>query len=229
MSNNKKTDASVSELLNNHLEKILEVAKKSNKHAAKRNRLAKRKHRQSVLNYEQAERQYLIEKSRLQPTFSLSVTEFLACDPDFFNDPEPASEAKYIASLGVVVDEQVLRIKVHVKGEAEYLQPSLVIKKAGADVQDERVDSMSKLLYFAPMSDIHIDEHTHSIDVYFVYFDITTLPVIHKYQLTKQKKSALQRWDVVHLDTIYATSDKQLSLLNSAAGCAALFTHRIKN
>lgn len=223
---NKGSNTSVTDLLESHLSQMLVATKKSNKHAAKRNRLAKHAHQQSVLNYEQAERQYLIEKSRLQPSFKLAATELLACEPDFLNDPEQAAEAKYIADLGVNVDERVLRIKIQVKGEAEYLQPNLIIQRKESELSDERVGSLSKLLYFIPMSEVFVHEGTHSIDVYFVYFDMTTLPVIHKYQLTQQKNSALQRWDSAHLDTVYITNDKAFSELKKSSGCATLFINR---
>ena len=221
--NNKETDD-----FKNSLGKVLAAIKESNTHAQKRNRLTKRQYKQSVLNYEQVERQYLIEKSRLQPEFRLSVTEFLACEPDFLNDPEQAGEAKYLADLGLEVDQRVLRIKLDVKGDAIYMQPSIVIETSqkAESRADERVHAMTERLYFVGAESINIDQSTDSIDVYLVYRDKTTLPVIHKYRLIKRAESTLLRWDAMHLDTAYVSSHKKLSRFKSAAGCARLFANR---
>ena len=219
--NNKQADT-----LAHCIEEAIPVLKESNKQARKRNRLAKQQYKQSVLNYEQVERQYLIEKSRLQPTFKLSVTEFLTCEPDFVNDPEQAGEAKFLADLGVSVDERVLRIKLQVKNDAQYMQPSIVIQKAEQDEADERIIAMSDLLYFMPVNSVYLPEEKPCIDVFLVYRDKTTLPVIHKYQFSQRHDSALLRWDVSHLDTVYVSSHKDLPSFNRAAGCAALFSSR---
>ena len=207
----------------------LKEFKKSNKHARKRNRLAKRQYQQSVLNYEQVERQYLIEKSHLQPSFRLSVTEFLTCEPDFVNDPEQASEAKFVFGYGVGLDERVLRIKVHVKGDAEYMRPSLVITRDAEGIVDERAFAMSELLYFVPADSIYISPESGACEVYLVYQDKTTLPVIHKYRLVQRNDSALPRWDAFHCDTVYARSHKGVSSYEKSDGCAALFIDRAKS
>lgn len=207
-------------------EEAIQLFKESNKQARKRNRLAKRQYKQSVLNYEQVERQYLIEKSRLQPTFKLSVTEFLTCEPDFVNDPEQAGEAKYLADSGIGVDERVLRIKLQVKNDAEYMQPSIVIQKTESNVSDERTLAMSDLLYFVPVDSVLVSSDKSGMELFLVYRDKTTLPVIHKYQLVQRYDSALLRWDVSHLDTVYVSSHKKLQSFNSASGCAALFASR---
>ena len=211
-------------VLINSLDDVLASIKESNKHARKRNRLIKRQYKQSILNYEQVERQYLIEKSRLQPEFRLSVTEFLVCEPDFLNDPEQAGEAKYLADLGLEVDQRVLRIKLDVKGDAIYMQPSIVIEKSQNDNSkaDERVQAMTERLYFTSAESINIDQSTDSIDVYLVYRDRTTLPVVHKYQLIKRAESTLLRWDAMHLDTAYVSSHKKLSRFKSAAGLSLI-------
>jgi len=211
--------------LADYIEQALQIAKKSNKQARKQNRLAKRQYQQSVLNYEQAERQYLIEKSKMQPTFRLSATEFLMCEPDFMNDPEQASEAKYLSELGVEVDERVLRIKVKVSGDAEYMRPSIVIAKSGNQV-DERAFSMTELICFVQVDQIDMPKGSNATLLYLVYRDKTTLPVVHKYQLAQQEKSALRRWDAVHIDTIYAPSNKNFSDLNNSTNCAMLFSER---
>ena len=224
--NHIENDMLVSELLTRYGEDALSEIKESNKHASKRNRLAKRQYQQSVLNYEQLERQYLIEKSTLQPSFRLSVTELLMCQPDFLNDPEVASEATYLANLGVDVDQRVLRLSVEVTGDAEYWRPNMIIGQFKTGIADERVDSMSGGLYFAPIDSIDMTEGVDAFPVYFVYRDKTTLPVIHKYRVTLQRDSSLRRWEVTHLDTIYASSHENLSVLNSSSGCAALFRSR---
>jgi len=216
----------MNELFASHAEKVLLAIKENNKQARKRNRLAKRAYRQSVLNYEQAERQYLLEKSRLQPSFRLTATEFLACKPDFMNDPEQAGEAKYLADLGVKIDERVLRLTFGVKGDAEYMRPSLVIKKLDKAAADDKVYAMSELLYFATFNNIEINQEALCFFAYLVYRDRTTLPVVHKYRLTQEPDSALRRWEVAHLDTAYATSHKASLRLDSAHGCAALFVDR---
>lgn len=205
--------------------------KKHNKLAVRRNRLAKRQHQQAILNYEQGERRYLLEKSHLQPTFRLAVTEFLSCAPDFMNDPEQASEAKFLAELGVGVDQSVIRMRVHVKGDAEYMRPSIVIpsariSSAESNLKDERAHSMTDLIYFATVDSIDIEEEDQSTLLYLVYRDKTTLPVVLKYKLARQLESALRRWDATHLDTVFVTSHRALSRLHSAAGCAALFADR---
>lgn len=224
--NGEKDDAPIPEMSGVYFDELLLVAKQSNKHARKRNRLAKRQHEQLVLNYEQAERQYLIEKSRMQPKFRLSVTEFLMCEPDFMNDPEQASEAKYLADFGVGVDARVLRIKVDVKGDMEYMRPSIIIEKSKNNDADERAYAMTELIYFVPVASIELSGSDNSSTAYLVYRDKTTLPVVHKYRLTQQLDSALRRWEAVHLDTVYATSHKNLSTLNSSMGCAELFAGR---
>lgn len=224
--NNKESDVLGTELVAGHLEQALSAFKEHNKQARKGNRLAKRQYLQSVLNYEQAERQYLIEKSRMQPTFRLLVTEFLMCKPDFMNDPEQAGEAKYLSDLDVAVDARVLRIKVHVKGDAEYMRPSIVIQKSGKESVDEHAYAMTELLYFVPVDSIELSASVTSSSAYLIYRDKTTLPVIHKYGLIQQHDSALRRWDAIHLDTVYVSAHKDLSKLNSSEGCATFFRDR---
>lgn len=192
----------------------------NNQLARKRNRLAKRQHRQSKLNYEQLERQYLIEKSRLQPIFTLSVTEFLTCEPDFVNDPEQASEVKFLFDRGIGIDQRILRIKVTVKGEAEYMQPSIVVPHINIINDDERAYAMSRLLYFVPLDRIAIDQA--SIQAYLVYRDKTTLPVALQYRFDQRLESTLPRWDVEHLNTVYADSNHNLVSLRNIAECRRL-------
>ncbi len=221
-----ETNAQLIELLNNSVTRAINIAKQSNKQARKRNRIAKRQLRQSILNYEQLERQYLIEKSALQPTFKLFVTEFLMFEPDFLNDPEVASEAVYLANLGVEIEQRVLRFRLRVKGDAEYRRPSLVIQRLGQVGDDETTYSMNELLYFIPLADIGTDDNVDSFLAYFVYRDKTTLPVVHKYQIAQRQDSTLRRWEVTHLDTAYAGSHKNISALKTSTGCEALFLAR---
>jgi len=209
------------------VKEISEVAtelRQNNKLARKRNRIAKRQHHQSVLNYEQMERQYLIEKSHLQPVFKLSVTEFLTCEPDFVNDPEQASEVKFLSDRGIGFDQRILRIKISVKGEAEYMQPSMVLPHLDMAKGDERAYAMSRLLYFVPLDRIEITQA--SFKAYLVYRDKTTLPVIHQYRFDQRMESTLLRWDVVHLDTAYADTHQALNSFANVEGCALLFSNR---
>ena len=207
------------------LAEALVVFEENNKHARKRNRIAKRQLHQAQLNYEQVERQYLIEKSHLQPTFKLSVTEFLTCEPDFLNDPEQATEAKFLSGVGISIDERVLRINLEVKGDAVYMQPSIVIGKTQLS-DDEQAFDMTDKLYFVAVDQVNVDQQAGTLDVYLVYRDKTTLPVIHKYKLVKRPDSTLLRWDAMHLDTVYVSSHKKVSRLKNAAGCADYFSDR---
>jgi len=218
--------APIRELLARYADATLSALKERNKQARKRNRLGKRQHQQAVLNYEQAERQYLIEKAHLHPSFRLSATEMLSSEPDFVNDPEQAAEAKFLADKGVKVDQRVIRLKLHLKGQAEYLRPSLVIRASEKNTDDERILSMTDLLYFVELNNVDLSGEPHSFLAFFVYRDKTTLPVVHKLQLTQQSESTLLRWEVGHLDTAYAKSHKVIKNLNNADGCAALFSDR---
>lgn len=223
---NDEEDSPKKGLLTRFYQEALSILRQSNKHARKRNRLAKLQYQQSLLNYEQVERQYLIEKSKLQPTFRLTVTEFLKSEPETLNDPVLAAEAKYLSEFGVRVDDRVLRFRVSVTGDAEYRRPSLVIAKSKKKTADERSYSLSNILYFAPVKNINIDSKSQSFEAYFVYRDSTTLPVIHKFRIKQQQGSTLSRWDVTHLDTVYVSSNKNRSSLDSSYGCEQLFAER---
>ena len=214
------------ELFSDNIQVAIAVVKENNKQAKKRNRLAKKQLQQSILNYEQLERQYLIEKSALQPTFGLFVTEFLMFEPDYLNDPELASEAAFLADLGIALEERVLRFRVRVKGDAEYRRPTMVVERNGETESHERAYSMSELLYFVPLSEISLNHGGESFIAYFVYRDKTTLPVVHKYRVTQLQGSTLSRWEVAHMDTVYASSHGDIPALKSAAGCEALFLNR---
>jgi len=223
---NNKQDADLKPPFAEDTKALVAALNKHNKLALKRNRLAKRQHQQAILNYEQGERRYLLEKSYLQPTFRLSVTEFLSCAPDFMNDPEQASEAKFLVERGVGIDQSVIRMRVHVKGDAEYMRPSIVIPSAQSSLKDERVHSMTDLIYFATLDSIDIAQEDQTTMLYLVYRDKTTLPVVLKYKLARQLESALRRWDATHLDTVFVTSHRALSRLHSARACADFFADR---
>ncbi len=223
-STNEKTP--IREWLARYADAAISVLNERNKLARKHNRLGKRQHQQAVLNYEQAERQYLIEKAHLQPSFRLSATEMLSSEPDFVNDPEQATEAKFLADKGVKVDQRVIRLKLHVKGEAEYLRPSLVIQASDKNIDDERTLSMTDLLYFVELDNVGLSGEPLSFLAFFVYRDKTTLPVVHKFRLTQQRESSLLRWEAEHLDTAFAKSHKVIKNLNNTDGCAALFSDR---
>jgi hypothetical protein len=225
MSNNDRK-ATSEELLALYLGKATRALKKNNKHARKRNRLSKLQYQQSILNYEQLERQYLIEKAHLQPIFRLSVTELLVSGSDTLNDPELASEAKYLSDLGCEIDDRVLRFRVNVEGDAVYRRPSIVIARSDKHNGDERVNSMSELRYFAPLDSLDIDLATQSFEIYFLYRDKTTLPVIHKYRVKQQQASTLSRWDTTYLDTVFADTNQKMSSLNTSLECESLFSDR---
>ncbi len=221
-------DSLFTELSKDDLKKIAKALKKANKLARKRNRLARQQYQQSVLDYELAERQYLIDKSALQPRFRISITEFLSSEPDFINDPEQASEAKFLSECGVAYDSRALRIKVHVKGDAPYMRPRVVIKQRSQEqIKDERVFSMTELIHFIDVDSLDVPKGEKSTTAFLVYRDRTSLPVLHKYRLTQRQDAALLRWDAEHLDTLYANTQHDLRELNTSTGCEALFRGRV--
>jgi hypothetical protein len=222
---NKKHDPLSLQLPADTVAQMLLLLDETNKHARKSNKLAKRQLRQSVLDHEQAERHYLIEKSSLQPKFRLLVTEFLTCEPDFVNDPEQASEAKYLAEKGVGLEQRVLRLKLETKGGADYMRPSIVFGKI-EKTADERAYAMTDLIYFAELASVDAADGDGCITVFLVYRDKTTLPVIHKYRLSPNHDVALPRWDAVLLDTVYVESHRDSPQLNSSAVCATYFDNR---
>jgi len=112
-----------------------------------------------------------------------------------------------------------------VKGDTVYMQPSIVIAKTKL-ADNEQAFDMTDKLYFVAVDQVKVDQLAGSLDVYLVYRDKTTLPVIHKYKLTKRPDSTLLRWDAIHLDTIYVSSHKKLSQLKNSAGCAKYFLDR---
>ncbi len=204
--------------------RALKELKKTNKHAAKHNRLIKQQIRQAALEYELTERQYLIDKSALQPKFRLTVTEFLTCEPDFVNDPEQASEAKFLADRGVRQDQRALKIRLESEGGAPYMHPNILFKQKGQSNHDDRIYAMNEKTFFIDIASLDLTESTTSTMAYLVYRDRTTLPVLHQYQLTQRQGSALLRWDVQHLDTVYATNKDNTKTLNTHSGCAELFS-----
>lgn len=229
MSKLDKTDISNEslKLIADCLDEQQALQRKSNKLASKRNRIEKKKHQQSLLDFEQAERQYLIEKSKLQPTFRLTATEILTCEPDFVNDPEQASEAYFLKEQGVGVDQHVLRLRLDAKGSSDYMHPSIVYCGDGDAHSSGLAFAMSQYVYF-----IHLDEVSNKqkaldqLIVYFVYRDKTTLPVVHKYKLSKEINSALQRWQVFQVNTVYAKTPSTHRRLETAEECENLFLNK---
>lgn len=209
------------------MQSLVEALNRSNKLSKRRNKLAQKQYHQSLVDYEQAERLYLIEKSKLQPSFRIEVTEFLLCEPDFMNDPEQAGEAKFLSLHGVDLETRVLRIQLHVRGEKSYMRPSIVTDlKNVVEGSDERLISMSESLYFLPVQDLAFTEKLGTSKFFLVYRDKTTLPVIHRYRLTQQPDSDLRRWSVEHLDSVFAKSNERFSNFHSSELCANIFSAR---
>lgn len=209
------------------MQSMVDALERSNKLSKRRNKLAKKQYQQSLADFEQAERLYLIEKSKVQPVFRLDVTEFLLCEPDFMNDPEQAGEAKFLKQRGVSLDSRILRIQLHVRGEKSYMRPSLVTSLVNADKSsDERLMSISETLYFLPVDSLRFTEELGTSSLFLVYRDKTTLPVIHRYRLTQQPDSDLRRWNVEHLDSVFAKSDERFSNFRVSSLCEGLFTVR---
>lgn len=210
-------------LIAESLNGLLVAQKKANKISKKQKRIDEKQYRQSLLDFEQSERQYLIEKSNLQPTFRLSATEVLVCEPDFVNDPEQASEASFLLKKDVLVDQRVLRLQLGVKGHADYMHPSLVYSIASEENPNGLAYAFSEHTYFVPIKELGNSNKVNSLTIYFIYKDKTTLPVIHKYHLNKDMTSSLQRWSVSQVNTVYATTADMQSVFVTAHACEALF------
>ncbi len=214
---------------NDYIEKALLLAKKNNKYARKRNRLAKKQQRQSELNYHQSERLYLLEKSKMQPRFRLTASEFLLNKPDFVNNPEQASEAKFLVENGFNIEQRVVRFKLEVKQEAPFMRPAMVVAAKAGNAQDnERILTMTSRIFFAALDSIELEstENTaaeHRFNLYLVYYDQTTLPVALKFKVTQQHDSRLLRWEVEHVDTAFALSRHEKNALNMSKACEQLF------
>ena len=119
----------MNQLNSDQTQQALLLLSKSNRLNKKRNLLIKKQIHQSELDYQQAERLYLIEKSKLQPSFKLLATEFLLNEPDFVNDPEHAMEANFLVENGFKVDQRVLRFKLTISGDNPFMRLSLVTRK----------------------------------------------------------------------------------------------------
>ena len=211
------------------LESLVKAQKKHIKHLKQKNRLARSKIEQDSLRFEQTERLYLLEKSKLQPSFKLSVTEFLLCEADFMNDPEQAGEAKFLKDLGIEIDERVLRFQVNLEEKGQYLRPHLVIDRDDIENDHDLHDlafSMHDRLYFLPFSRLSDNSNKSAFDAYWVYQDQTTLPVIQKYSIAQQKESSLMRWNAVHEDTIFGLTKQKSKSFNSSETCKVLFNKR---
>ena len=208
------------------LDRFIAEQKQQNKHSTKRNALSQQKLQLDQLRLDQAERLYLLEKSKLQASFKLSVTEFLLCEPNFMVDPEQAGEAKFLTDLGVEIDERVLRLQVTVVQKGQILRPRLVIKNNHKKNSDDLAFAMSEKLYFLPVKRLCEGVSTQAFDAYWVYHDQTTLPVLQKYRISQQQDSSLARWNVVHEDTVFALAKHSLDTLNLSDGCQSLFDDR---
>ena len=103
------------------------------------------------------------------------------------------------------------------------MRPAVVTKMKAQG--DELALSMTEHLYFVPFASMSLAENNIST-VYLIYRDKTTLPVLHKFQLSQQADSDLRRWEAVHLDTVFASSHKGLLALNTFEGCQRLFDGR---
>ena len=212
--------------LTNEMSKLVAEQKKQSKHFKKQNRLAQQQIEQSQLKIEQTERLYLLEKSKLQPKFKLSVTEFLLCSPDFMADPEQAVEAQFLTDLGVNVDDRVLRFQMTVVEKGQYLRPHLVVARKQTQDKNDNAFAMSGLLYFLPFNMLADDTGDDAFDVFWVYRDQTTLPVVQKYRVSQRQSTKLTRWDVMHIDTVFALAKDSPETLNSSLGCEKLFGDR---
>jgi len=216
----------MNQLSNDYIEQALELAKKSNKQAKKRHRLAKQQQRQAELNYQQSERLYLLEKSKMQPKFRVTAGEFLLTEPAFVNDPEQASEAKFLVDNGFNLEQRVVRIKLEVKQEAPFMRPSMLA--AAIDESDDELLSMTSRVFFVALDSIEFGSAAsqtseQNFDLYLVYRDQTTLPVVLKFKVTQQHDVRLLRWGVEHVDTAFAVSRHTQSPLTSARVCEGLF------
>lgn len=212
--------------LTHQIAKLASAQKKHLKHLKTRNHLAKAQINQDSLKFEQTERLYLLEKSKLQPKFKLNVTEFLLCEADFMNDPEQAGEAKFLADRGIEVDERILRFQVNLEHKGQYLRPRLIISRDNIDSDDDLAFSMHDRLYFLPFSELSNSAQHSAFDAYWVYQDQTTLPVIQKHRITQQKDSSLMRWNAVHEDTVFALSKRPSRSFTSSESCRQLFQNR---
>jgi hypothetical protein len=82
---------------------------------------------------------------------------------------------------------------------------------------------MSEYVYFVSLGEAEANTNVENLIVYFVYRDQTTLPVLHKYKLIKEFDSALQRWQVLQIDTVYAKTSTSLMSLETVVECEQLF------
>lgn len=208
------------------IKKLISAQKKRNKLAKRHNKLAEAQLEHQKNAFEQTERLYLIEKSKLQPRFKLNVSEFLLCEPNYMNDPEQAGEAKFLTDLGFKVDERILRFHVNVIEKEPYLRPRLLVGQKENERDNDFAFSLTDKLYFLPFDLLSTKADETAFDVYFVYQDQTTLPIVQRHRISQQQGSSLMRWNSAHEDTVFTLSKQTLSNLDSAEGCALLFKNR---
>jgi len=231
----------MNQLNSDQTQQALLLLSKSNRLNKKRNLLIKKQIHQSELDYQQAERLYLIEKSKLQPSFKLLATEFLLNEPDFVNDPEHAMEANFLVENGFKVDQRVLRFKLSISGDNPFMRLSLVTRKlkhSGIDNKEHRIAdesftndcllSFGQGIFFIAVNSVDFDVNSEisvsqSFELYLVYQDQTTLPVVLKYCLNQQVDSTLLRWEVDHVDTVFVSSRAEFKHLDSSFRCDQLF------
>ena len=208
------------------IEELIAAQKRRNKLAKKQNKLAAAELKHKQYTFEQTERLYLIEKSRLQPKFKLNVTEFLLCEPDYMNDPEQAGEAKFLTDLGFDIDERILRFQISLVEKENYLRPRLIVGQTNNKTDDDYAFSLTDKLYFLPFDLLSMTPRKTAFDCFFVYQDQTTLPVVQRYRASQRPGSSLMRWNASHEDTVFSFSKDSLASLSSAVGCASLFADR---
>ena len=208
------------------IEELIAAQKRRNKLAKKQNKLAAAELKHKQYTFEQTERLYLIEKSRLQPKFKLNVTEFLLCEPDYMNDPEQAGEAKFLTDLGFDIDERILRFQISLVEKENYLRPRLIVGQTNNKTDDDYAFSLTDKLYFLPFDLLTMTTRKTTFDCFFVYQDQTTLPVVQRYRVSQRPGSSLMRWNASHEDTVFTISKDSLASLSSAVGCASLFADR---
>ena len=220
-------------LENQQIEQAFALIRKKNKYAKQQNRLLKKQVVQSKLDHQQAERLYLLEKSKIQPTFKLSVSEFLLSRPDFVNDPEHAMEADFLVKSGYSVDQRILRFKLSDNGKGQFLRPALLVNSASQNISEkdkygDRLLSMTPQIFFASIDSLafKVDENNideHDFNAYLIYRDQTTLPVVLKFRISQLLKSKLMRWEVEHVDTVFVGARNQLKKLRTGVSCEQLF------
>jgi len=110
------------------------------------------------------------------------------------------------------------------------MRPMFVAQNSQRDANNlgDSLLSMTAQVYFASVESIISDMHDngsgcHEFNVYLIYRDQTTLPVVLSFKISQQLDSKLLRWEVEHVDTVFVGSRSQLKRLSNAAVCKQLF------